>query len=65
MLTSEENVSVSLTWLGSLTTDDTISLRNLEDHFETVDGVLTSEQFSVVSCSDFQMVVNELTTNSY
>ena len=65
MLTSEETVSVSLTWLGSLTTGDSITLRNLEDHYETESGELTSELFSTVTCSDFQMVVNELTTNSY
>ena len=65
MLTSDDLVSTSLTWLGPLTTDDKIVLRNLKDHFETESGELTSELFSTVSCSDFQMVVNELSTNNY
>ena len=65
LLKSQNEVSASLSWIGKLTTEDKISVKQIEDCYENKDGELDSELFSSIDCDAFTFAAIELTANSY
>ena len=58
-------VSASMSWTGQLTTDDRVSVKQMLDYHEDIEGNLVAKQFSKITCDQFVFFVNELTANSY
>ena len=58
-------VSATISWAGKLTTDDTLSVKQMMDYHEDIEGSLDAKQFSRIACDHFVFFVSELTANSY